>query len=464
MHGVFIEKGLSDWQIVQHRNKKAEISLSGTWVVPNAAIKQGVEDARPMARVLSEEDNSQIIPWTYTESEKDEDLVSGFWSITLTIPAGGLYRIETGLETKGTAPGVQWIFRGDTRLHIGVGDVFIIGGQSNAAGYGKDTAFDPPDLNVHLYRNRHAWDLASHPMNESAFGAAAKNAEMGVSGTSPYLSFGKNFRKFSHYPVGLVATAMGGQAMKRWNTEGGKLYVNMIEQAKACGGDFAGVLWYQGCSDTDEKNADSYKEKLYSMIKGFRKELGYDIPFFTFQLNREIGGHNDPGWGIVREAQRMAAKELPDVYVLPTIDCSLSDSIHNNAHACVQLGERMARLCGHVLYDGPEFFAPEIVSAVCKDTEVTLSFANMQRGFVIQSALSENIGFTFTDDEGEIPFERAHFSQDEKNTMTITLERKPVGSCSVSFGWQANPTHTPPLDEITYLPLLSFYQFPVTLE
>ena len=464
MHGVFIEKGLSDWQIVQHRNKKAEISLSGTWIVPNAAIKQGVKDARPMVRVLSEEDNSQIIPWTYGESEKNEDLFSGTWSITLTLPAGGLYRIETGLETKGTAPGVQWVFRGDTRLHIGVGDIFIIGGQSNSAGYGKDTAFDPPELGIHLFRNRHVWDLATHPMNESAFGADAKNAEMGVSGTSPYLSFGKNFRKFSHYPVGLVATAMGGQAMKRWNPEGGKLYVNMVEQAKACGGDFAGVLWYQGCSDADERNSALYKERYYSMIKAFRKELGYDIPFFTFQLNRQIDGANDSSWGIVREAQRTAAKDLPEVYILPTLDCSLSDAIHNDAHSCIRLGERMARLCGHVLYDGPDFLAPEIASAVCKDTEVTLSFNNMQRGFVIQSSLYENMGITFMDDKGEIPFERAYFPRDARNTISISLERKPVGSCSVSYGWQANPTHTPPLDEVTYLPLLSFYQFPVTLE
>lgn len=464
MHGVFIEEGLSDWQIVQHRNKKAEITLSGSWIVPKAAVKQGVEDARPMVRVLSEDDNSQIIPWTYAESTKNEDSVTGSWSATLTIPAGGLYRIETGLETKGSAPGVLWVFRGDTRLHIGVGDVFLIGGQSNSAGYGKDIAFDPPELGVHLYRNRHVWDLATHPMNESAFGADAKNAEMGVSGTSPYLSFGKNFRKFSHYPVGLVATAMGGQAMKRWNPEGGKLYLNMVAQAKACGGDFAGVLWYQGCSDTDEKNAPTYKEKYYTMINAFRKELGYDIPFFTFQLNRQIDGLNDPGWGVVREAQRAAAKELPKVYILPTMDCSLSDAIHNDAHSCMRLGERMARLCGNVLYDGPEFFAPEISSAVCKDTQVTLSFANMQLGFIVRSPLYENLGLTFMDDEGEILFERADFPKDAKNTLTLTLNRKPVGACTVSYGWQANPTFMPLQDEVTYLPLLSFYQVPVDLK
>lgn len=463
MHGVFIENGISDWQIVQHKNHQAQVSLSGTWIVPRAAVKQGVEDVRPMIRVLSEEDNSQILPWRYTESEKNSDLVTGSWSVTLTIPAGGLYRIETGLETKGTTPGVQWLFRGDTRLHIGVGDVFLIGGQSNAAGYGKDTAFDPPELGVHLFRNRHTWDLATHPMNESAFGADAKNAEMGVSGTSPYLSFGKYFRKFSHYPVGLVATAMGGMPMKRWNPEGGKLFVNMVQQAQACGGQFAGVLWYQGCSDTDKKNADAYQEKYYAMIRAFREELGYDIPFFTFQLNRQIEGDNDPGWGTVREAQRQASHDLPNVYVLPTIDATLSDAIHNDAHSCMRLGERMARLCGNVLYNGPEFFAPELSKAVCRGTDVTLTFANMQLGFIAQSAQAEASGLTFTDAKGEIPFERVTFSKTERNTLSVALEHAPVGFCHVSYGWQANPTFMPMKDEVTYLPLLSFYQVPVKI-
>jgi hypothetical protein len=300
-------------------------------------------------------------------------------------------------------------------------------------------------------------------MNESAFGADAKNAEMGVSGISPYLSFGKNFRRFSHYPVGLVATAMGGQAMKRWNPEGGKLYLNMLEQAKACGKAFAGVLWYQGCSDTDERNAPAFREKYFTMIEAFRKDLGYDIPFFTFQLNRQVDGENDPGWGMVREAQRMAAKELPQVYVLPTIDCTLSDSIHNDAHSCMRLGERMARLCGSILYHGPAFAAPEITEADCTDTQAVLSFANMERGFVVQSPLYENLGFTFQDEQGEIPFEKAEFSKETPNRISIVLNRKPVGYCHVSYGWQANPVVLPLRDEVTYLPLLSFYQFPVKI-
>ena len=90
MHGVFIENGLSDWQILQHKNGSAEITLSGTYLVPKAAIKQGVASAQPMARIMSEDDNVQIIPWTDAEYETDDTVNSGSWSIRMTVPAGGL--------------------------------------------------------------------------------------------------------------------------------------------------------------------------------------------------------------------------------------------------------------------------------------------------------------------------------------------------------------------------------------
>ena len=461
MHGVFIENGLSDWQILQHKNGSAEITLSGTYLVPKAAIKQGVASAQPMARIMSEDDNVQIIPWTDAEYETDDTVNSGSWSIRMTVPAGGLYRVETGLKVVSTLPNVQWTFRGDTRLHFGVGDVFMIAGQSNSAGYGKDTAFDPPQLGVHLYRNRHAWDIASHPMNESGFGADAPNAEMGVSGVSPYLAFGKRFSALSHYPVGLIATAMGGMPMKRWNPDGGPLYKNMLAQAKACG-PIAGVLWYQGCSDTNERRAPEYKEKYYQFIDAFRRDLGYPVTFFTFQLNRQINGENDPGWGMVREAQRTAAHDFQELYILPTLNCSLSDGIHNNAHSCMLIGERMARLCANVLYGTPEFFAPEITSATLRQQKLTLTFDHVQRGFAMSSDLPEDSGFTVRDEQGEIPLQDRLITA--QNTVTLTLSREVAANATVSFAWQSNPTTVLLTDEVTYLPPLSFYEYPITIE
>lgn len=459
-HGVFIEKGLEDWQIVQHENHQASVEFSGSWQVIKDAVKIGVKDVKPQIRVISEEDNSQVIPWQDVTIHPDEDYVTGTWETTLTIPAGGLYRIETGLCVTSTRPGIRWIFRGDTRLHVGVGDVFLIAGQSNSAGYGKDSAFDPPQLGVHLYRNRSSWDLAAHPFNESTYAGDIANAERGVSGVSPYLAFGKTFQKLSHYPVGLIASAMGGMPLKHWNPDCGKLYMNMLKQTKACG-KIAGVLWYQGCSNTDEKGLDGYQEKFYHMIDSFRRELGYPVKFFTYQLNREVYSTNDYGYGTIREIQRNAAHDLEDVYILPTIHCSLSDGIHNNAHSCIMLGENMAKLCSNILYGTQEFFAPEITKAVEKDSVVTVSLANVNASVVIPDNSFEKCGFTIEDEDGKVPFKPITA---KNNTLLLELERPLKGAANISFAFEANPTHVPPLDEITFLPPLSFYHFPIVCE
>ena len=63
--------------------------------------------------------------------------------------------------------GIEWAQRGDTRQHWGVGDVWLIAGQSNCAGYGKDPVEDPSELGVHLLGNDLHWDLATHPLNDS---------------------------------------------------------------------------------------------------------------------------------------------------------------------------------------------------------------------------------------------------------------------------------------------------------
>lgn len=51
-------------------------------------------------------------------------------------------------------------------------------------------------MDVHLYRNRSQWDIASHPMNENTYAETCANEEMGVSGVSPYLALEKNMRKY----------------------------------------------------------------------------------------------------------------------------------------------------------------------------------------------------------------------------------------------------------------------------
>lgn len=464
MHGVFIEKGLMDWQIIQQEQGLGIMTFSGSFQVPGAAIEVGTEVAYPIIRVMSEDDNSQIIPWTNTNRSPSRDGMSGTWDMTLTVPAGGLYRIETGLDTKSTNPNLGWIFRGDVRLHVGVGDLFIVAGQSNSAGYGKDSAFDPPSNQVHLFRNRRTWDLASHPINESTFAAEDLNAEMGVSGISPYISFGKGLHNISHYPVGLISTALGGSPISRWDiSQNGDLFLNMITKIKDCGNKAAGILWYQGCSDANPELSIDYFNNFKRVVMETRKELGYEIPFFTFQLNRQIGGINDESWGIVREAQRKSSNVIPGIFILPTINCSLSDGIHNNAHSSMMLGEKMAKLCGTVLYHTQSFLAPDLNEVVYMDRTIIITFRNMKRGFMIYSGAPKDCGFSVKDSDGFIPITAFSADKEEPNILHLTLEREPNETALISFGWEANPIQIPIVDEVTYLPPLSFYEFPIKI-
>lgn len=463
MHGVWITEGIEDWQIVQRERGFAWITVKGEFRVPDAAVEVGTEIAVPKIRVMSEDDNRQVIPWTVCDYECTEAPVKGTFSCTLKVPEGGLYRIETGLHTKSTRPDLAWIFRGDVRVHIGIGDLFVVAGQSNSAGYAKDFAFDPPSLMVHLFRNRRKWDLACHPINESTDAPDDPNAELGVSGVSPWISFGKRFSELSHVPVGLINTALGGSPVRRWDpAQEGDLYRNMTDKVKACGGKAAGVLWYQGCSDTDTlTQARTYQENFARVVESTRQDLGYEIPFFTFQINRFVDGAIDEAWGLVREAQRTAAHEIGQVYVLSTTNCGMSDGIHNNAHANAQLGERMAKLCGGVLLGTEEFMAPDICGAVYENGRTALSFAHMKAAFMLCGAAASPYGISIEDGEGDVKITSVVQDKERGNVLIAETERPLRGKAFVSCAWEANPTFLPPLDEITYLPVLSFYKYEI---
>lgn len=473
MFGVHIEKGISDWQIVQQEGGFGQVSILGSFAVPEAAENVGVLTSVPKVRIMCENDNYPVIPWSVCDYTYTREPFEGTFSCILNVPGGGPYRLETGLDTVSTRAGLRWLFRGDVRLHLGVGNLFVIAGQSNAAGYAQDSIYDPPSMDVHLYRNRRCWDLASHPMNESTFTESEvktditsefgePNTEMGVSGLSPYLAFGKRFSQLSHMPVGLIATALGGSPISRWSADGG-LYNNMLSRLNDCGGKCAGILWYQGCADTDQMDqAFAYKENYYSLIERTRKDLGYSVPFFTCQLNRYAEGLYDHAWGMVREAQRLSARELELVYVLPTIQCSLGDGIHNNAVSNVALGERLARLCGSILCKTASYAAPDIERAVLVENEaLAVTFRNVTQGFVLAGKKAEPYGFTLEDKAGNVPVRRVYSCTEKEDRLYLELERPICGDGYLSFAWEALPAFLLPLDKVTHLPPLAFYKVPV---
>lgn len=468
MHGITLLKGPADWEILQQENGYTKVRLEGTYLVHPAALNVGVESALPIIRVVREEDNSVVIPWTKAVIIKQNENFSGTFWAEINIPEGGLYRIDTGLEAKSTQPDLTWLYRGDCILHIGVGNLFVIAGQSNAAGYSRDYIKDEPHICVHLYRNRRKWDLASHPMNESTEANSPANEEMGISGPSPYLSFAKNLYQYTGSPVGLIQTALGGSSISRWNPYHGDLYKNLLIRLNDTGKKYAGLLWYQGCSDTEPEQAMKYFENFSEFVRSIREYLGYEIPIYTFQLNRQINGLSDEGWGIVRDAQRRAAAELKKVYILPTTNCSLCDGIHNSAQANIGLGGKLAKQYYSEALGGEKFAAPDLDKAELLTKEevnqlklegiwLRLDFKYVHNCFLVFSARGKDSGFTLKDEKGIIEIITIRSTRQDRNQVYLEIDRLPVGDTHLSFAWEADPVIRPLIDEVTCLPPLSFY-------
>jgi hypothetical protein len=451
MFGVIIDKGLKDWEIVGQKNGLADISISGYWIPLTDIIDKEIN---VFARIVKEDSGENVIWWT-----KAKDLGDKRWSIIFKdIPVGGLYRIETSLQQDDKR--IEWLLRGDMIHHIGVGDVYIIAGQSNASGFGKDAIVDPPEIGVHLLKNSGKWDLATHPMSDSTNTIHPDNIESGNPGHSPYLAFAKFLKKELKYPIGLIQASQGGSPLSKWNpAEKGNLYQSMLETVKTMNIYVKGILWYQGCSDTDDNLAETYLKRFENMVSELKKDLNNpNLHILTAQLNRHIeadrDNNNGKGWGLVREAQRMASKQIEGVYVIPTTDCGLSDQIHNSAHANILIGERLAKTALYRIYNGKPYSAPNIIFAKKENSRtVRLIFENViERLFYLGEP--DELPFTIQDQEGNIKI--SNFTEN-LNEIIIELERDIKGNAIVHGVYEKNPCNYPPVDIYSRLPMLSFY-------
>lgn len=92
----------------------------------------------------------------------------------------------------------------------------------------------------------------------------------------------------------------------------------------------AGALWYQGCSNW--RNGMMYAKKLEALVAGWRMKWGYDFPFYIVQLASYHAKTTDPaggdGYALIREAQRVAAQEIPLAGLAVAIDIGNAGDIH----------------------------------------------------------------------------------------------------------------------------------------
>ncbi len=467
--GVTVSSGARPWQIFQRgEDGTASVCLKGKCrrvrLSQELPLLFDTITDRPVtvvrARVALEATGEDIIPWT------DCDVRGEDWEVTLPrVPSGGPYRIETYMEYEGW-DGLSCT-RGDMIHQIGVGDVYVIAGQSNAAGRAKGPVEDPPDMRVHVLRPSGQWDLASHPLGETTGAVHTGNFENHNPGHSPWLRFAKRLAGELGYPVGLVPCAYGGAPLRWWDPgDNGALTGNMLSMLGEYDLHPRAVLWIQGEAEAFEDSAETYYDRFVRFVSLVREKLADPhLPFVTVQINRctlPSCEKMDRQWGIVREAQRRAWHEMEDVLLVPSADVALYDFIHDSAQGNLVIGDRCARAV-LTAYHGRHYDweAPEIESAVktAPDT-VRIRFSRIRNWLNPYDVAGERLPIDAEDGEGLIPPVSYTVSKD---ALTVVFAR-PLGENARVHGmWRMDPGGNIPCDCMR-LPVLSWYGFSVTEE
>ena len=220
----------------------------------------------------------------------------------LEAPAGGWFRLEVRARAAGNT-------LAETNVaHVGLGEVFVIAGQSNSANHGEEKQQTKTSL-VAAFDGK-AWRLAHDPQPGASGG-----------GGSFLPPFGDALAERLKVPIGIVATGVGATSVREWLPAGtrfpnpptllgnvtqlpsgeweskGRIYTNFTARVKQLGPrGFRAVLWHQGESDANQRDATRtlpgplYAQFLTQLIRDSRRELGWDAPWFVAQVSYHVPG------------------------------------------------------------------------------------------------------------------------------------------------------------------------------
>jgi hypothetical protein len=287
-------------------SREGSLNIEGTIGAESSSVPDLIE-----ARLITgNSERTSLSSWQHLSLKSATRAFRG----EISAPAGGWYRLEVrALQQDGQL--------GRTTVeHVGIGEIFVIAGQSNAANYGAER--QKPSTGLVVAFDGAKWRIANDPQPGA-----------GGSGGSFMPAFGDAIAKSLHVPVGIVALGIGSTSVREWLPSGvaftnppaitrnvasigagkwqarGQIFTNFTARLKALGlRGFRAVLWHQGESDANQSDATRtlsgqlYQDYLTALILDCRKEIGWDTPWFVAQATYH--STSDPASTEIRAAQR----------------------------------------------------------------------------------------------------------------------------------------------------------------
>lgn len=293
-----------DYQIFQRQSRlRGTIVMSGHVAVPADHVQ---------VRIVGK---SLLGPLPGRWNGVSFDKKTGDFNARLPAIAGGFYEVDVKALVRSSEVAEISV------PHVGVGEVFVVSGQSNSTNYGEVRQVTVTGM-VSTFSGE-SWRLANDPQPGVQDGST-KGSFLPSFGDALYRKYG--------VPIGVASVGHGSTSVRQWLPAGepvevmptkeiyvvrdksgalvsdGTLFNGMMARIDQLGvHGFRAVLWHQGESDAHQPaghdiSGATYAQMLREVILATRKQAGWDIPWFVAEASYH--SPSDMACPPIRAAQR----------------------------------------------------------------------------------------------------------------------------------------------------------------
>lgn len=482
------------WKRVLTSSERTELYNSGNGLeYPFSTSQDSIAITSPVDYRVFQRDGSNkaniTITGTYIGSPTaiEASWNGGAYSTIVSNPSGGSFSGTLSNQTAGQGTlTVRFANNAgitSSKNYIGIGDIFVIAGQSNATGQGiRNQVYSNPTLKASLFGNDDKWKELVDPVDSPIGQVDSISYDSGVGG-SVWPRLATLILANQNVPVAFIPTAQGGTSIERWQktdsikSGGLNLYGSMTRRINAVGGKVKTVLLWQGeknaafCDSMATCDPVAYKNLLTTFANDIFTDFGVKV--VAAQIGNRDGA-TSVGLNNVRVAQQSAWDDGGNVVLGPALyDVNLytefvgsgEDGTHFRSDVDLQTAaNRWWAAMNTDFYGGAGGRGPKVTAAESNATRTKIAVSFTSSALPVIPPATGLTGFAVLDNGTQKTI--SSITQANPNQLLLNLDSSASGTLTLSLKTEDSapfaPWPTVPTDSSIYnLPAEVFINMPV---